>query len=89
LGAAYANAGEREQAQAILKRLEGGKEYVSPGALADLYIALGEREKAFVSLERAFTQHDAQLMWLRVYSGLDPLRSDPRFQDLLRRVGLA
>jgi tetratricopeptide (TPR) repeat protein len=87
LGAAYALAGEREQARAILKRLEARK-YVSPGALAALYVALGERE-ALASLERAYAEHDAQLQWLRVDANLDPLRSDPRFQDLLRRVGFA
>ena len=89
LGAAYALAGEREQARAILKRLEAGKEYVSPEALADLYVALGEREQAFAALERAYAEHDDQLMFLRVDTNLDPLRSDPRFQDLLRRVGFA
>ena len=89
LGAAYAKAGEREQARAILNRLEAGREYVSPGALADLYVALGEREQAFASLERAYAAHDSQLQFLRVDPNLDPLRSDPRFEDLLRRVRLA
>jgi serine/threonine-protein kinase len=88
LGAAYAHAGEREKARAILKRLETGKEYVSPGALADLYAALGEREQALAALERAYAAHDAQLLFLRVDPHLDPLRPDPRFQDLMRRVGL-
>jgi TolB-like protein/DNA-binding winged helix-turn-helix (wHTH) protein/Tfp pilus assembly protein PilF len=89
LGAAYAKAGERAQALAILNRLEARREYVSPGALAVLYVALGEREKAFASLERAYTEHDNQLQFLRIEPNLDPLRSDPRFQDLLRRVGFA
>jgi hypothetical protein len=88
LGAAYAKGGQREKAQAILKRLEARKEYVS-GALVDLYMALGEHEKAFAALERAYAAHDNQLQFLRVNPNLDPLRSDPRFKDLLRRVGLA
>jgi TolB-like protein/DNA-binding winged helix-turn-helix (wHTH) protein/Flp pilus assembly protein TadD len=87
LGAAYAKAGEREKALQILKRLEARKEYVS-GALAALYIALGERERALACLERAYETHDNQLMFLRIDPNLDPLRDDPRFQDLLRRVGL-
>ncbi len=88
LGAAYAKAGEREKAQAILKQLETGKGYVSPGELTVLYTALGEREKAFASLEKAYAAHDSQLMFLKIDPAFDPLRDDPRFQDLLRRVGL-
>jgi eukaryotic-like serine/threonine-protein kinase len=89
LGAAYAKAGERERAQLILKRLEMKKEYISPGELAVLYVALGEQERAFASLERAYALHDSQLQFLGVDPSFDPLRSDPRFQDLMRRVGLA
>jgi tetratricopeptide (TPR) repeat protein len=89
LGAAYAQAGEREQAQAILKRLQTTGGYVSPGELAILYAALGEREQAFASLEQAYAARDPQLQFLGVDPAYDSLRSDPRFQDLLRRVGLA
>jgi hypothetical protein len=88
LGAAYARAGERGRARALLKRLETSKEYVSPGELAVLYAALGEHESAFASLERSYAAHDLQLKYLGVDPALDPLRSDPRFQDLMRRVGL-
>lgn len=87
LGAAYARGGEREKAQAILKKLERSKEYVSPGELAILYIALGDKEAAFQSLEKGFTEQDLQLQYLKVDPAFDPLRDDPRFQDLLRRVG--
>jgi TolB-like protein/DNA-binding winged helix-turn-helix (wHTH) protein/Tfp pilus assembly protein PilF len=88
LGTAYAKAGERGRAQAILKRLETSGSYVSPGELAVLYAALGEREQAFASLERAYAARDSQLQFLRVEPAFDPLRSDRRFQDLLRHVGL-
>ena len=88
LGAAYTNAGEREKAQAILKQLETSEEYVSPGELAILYGALGEREKAFASLEKAYAAHDLQLQFLKVDPAFDSLRDDARFQDLQRRVGL-
>ena len=88
LGMAYASAGEREKAQAILKRLQTTKEYVSPGELAALYAALGEREQAFASLEKAYAVRDPQLQYLGVDRSFDPLRSDPRFADLVRRVGL-
>jgi serine/threonine-protein kinase len=88
LGAAYAKAGERERAQTILKELETSESYVSPGELAILYTALNEREQAFVSLKHAYDTRDAQLQFLVVEPAFDPLRSDPRFQDLLHRVGL-
>lgn len=88
LGAAYAHAGDRQQAQAILKRLETGKAYVSPGELAVLYVALGEREQAFKSLEKGFAARDLQLQFLGVDPSFDSLRADPRFADLMRRVGL-
>jgi serine/threonine protein kinase/Tfp pilus assembly protein PilF len=88
LGAAYARAGDRQRAQAILKRLESGKSYVSPAELAVLYAALGEREQAFKSLEKGFAARDLQLQFLGVDPAFDSLRGDPRFADLMRRVGL-
>jgi tetratricopeptide (TPR) repeat protein len=88
LGAAYARAGERGRARAILDRLQRSEKYVSPGELAVLYTALGEHERAFTSLEKAFTARDLQLQFLGVDPSFDSLRSDPRFADLVRRVGL-
>ena len=88
LGAAYARAGERNKALAILKQLQTSREYVSPCELAVLYIALDQREEAFTSLERAYAERDAGLGALRNERGFDPIRSDPRFINLMRRVGL-
>ena len=88
LGAAYAGAGDHQRAQAILKRLESGERYVSPGELAVLYAALGEREQAFKSLEKGFAARDLQLQFLGIDPAFDSLRDDPRFADLMRRVGL-
>jgi len=88
LGVSYAQAGKREQAQAILKRLQASKDHISPGELAMLYTAMGDREQAFASLEKAYEAHDLQLQYLGVSQEFDPLRADPHFQDLLRRVGL-
>ena len=88
LGHAYAKAGERRKAQAILKRLEQSEEYVSQGELAILYAALGEREQAFASLERAYAAHDLQLQYLGTDPAYDDLRADPRLTALLRRIGL-
>ena len=88
LGAAYAKAGERGKAQEILKRLQTTREYVSPTELAILYAALGQREEAFASLEKAYVAHDLQLATLGIDVSFDSLRDDPRFKDLMRRVGL-
>ncbi len=88
LGAAYAHAGDREKAWAILEQLRTSEKYVSPGELAILHDALGEREQAFASLEKAYAAHDPSLQYLGVEPAFDSLRSDPRFADLVRRVGL-
>jgi eukaryotic-like serine/threonine-protein kinase len=89
LGAAYAHLGERDKARTILERYESGKEYNSPVDLAVLHVALGERDQAFAALENAYAAHDQQLIWLRGEWEFDVLHSDPRFQDLVRRVGLS
>jgi hypothetical protein len=76
------------EAIAILDKLKTTEKYVSPAELAILYGALGDKEKAFASLEKAFTERAFQLTSLKVEPGYDPLRADPRFQDLMVRVGL-
>ena len=88
LGAAAARAGDRTRALAVLQRLRSSKERGSAAELALLLTALGEREQAFASLEDAYRARDIQLQYLGVEPGFDPLRSDPRFADLMRRVGL-
>ena len=88
LGYAYAMSGKRDEALAILKQLKATKEYVSPTGLAVLYAGLGDKEAAFQSLERAYAAHDIPMQYLKVDPHFDSLRSDPRFTDLMRRVGL-
>jgi tetratricopeptide (TPR) repeat protein len=88
LGWALAGAGRRREAQAILDKLKTTKEYVSPAELAALYALLGDKEGAIAQLEKAYAAHDLQLQYLKVATQYDSLRSDPRFQDLVRRVGL-
>ncbi len=87
--AVYFRAGERKKARAILKRVLERRNNIPPGALAPLYALLGEREKTFASLENAYAERDVQLVYLGVDPSFDSLRDDPRFQDLLRRVGLS
>jgi tetratricopeptide (TPR) repeat protein len=88
LGFAYAKAGQRDKARAYLNELQRTKEYVSPTELATLYAALGENDKAFESLEKAYSTHDIQLQYLGVDPFLESLRSDERYPDLMRRLGL-
>jgi tetratricopeptide (TPR) repeat protein len=88
IGYALAKAGRRGEAEALLKELKTTKEYVSPAELAVLYAGLGDKEGALASLEKAYADHDLQLQLLKVDPHLDSLRSEPRFQELIRKVGL-
>ncbi len=65
------------------------KRDVSPVSMAGLYARLGDRDQAFTWLEKAYAKRDTDLQWLKVAPVWDNLRSDPRFPDLLRRVGFA
>jgi len=87
LGAAYAHSGDREKAFEILRQVRSGKEYVSPGELPVLLGALGLKDEAFASFEKAFAVRDLQLSTITGDPAFDPLRNDPRFADLVRRVG--
>jgi len=62
--------------------------YVSPAFVASIYASLGEKDEAFLWLEHAYAERDNWLSFLKVDPRFDTLRSDPRFQDLLRRIGL-
>lgn len=88
LGHAYAVAGKRDEALKILAELkEASKQkYVSPHDMAILYTGLGDKEQAFAQLEMAYQERNAWMMFLKVEPVFDPLRSDPRFADLLRRM---
>lgn len=71
-----------------IKPLETTKEYVSPGELAVLYVGLGDKEHALSALERAYAAHDLQMQFVGIDPHVDPLRSEPRFQELVRKLGL-
>jgi TolB-like protein/DNA-binding winged helix-turn-helix (wHTH) protein/Tfp pilus assembly protein PilF len=87
---AYQRAGYAGALQVLLNDLleKSRHEYVSPLRIAELYTLLGNKDEAFVWLEKAFQEHTGDLMKLNSYPLWDPLRSDRRFKDLVRRVGL-
>jgi len=62
--------------------------YVSAYDIALVHTGLGDKEQAFEWFEKAYQERSAALSWLKVDARLDQLRSDPRFADLIRRVGL-
>jgi predicted Zn-dependent protease len=83
--------GRRAEAEKILRNLEQKSKsaYVSPYMIATVYAGLGEKDKAFEFLERAYQERSLDISWhLRADLRIDNLRSDPRFETLLRRVGL-
>jgi predicted nucleic acid-binding protein len=82
--------GRREDARRILEQLieKSRKRYVAAEVIATVYAALGEKDEAFHWLERAFDEHSASIASFTSTREFRPLRSDPRFVDLLRRIGL-
>lgn len=63
--------------------------YVSPYGVAMVYLGLGENDQAFEWLNRAYEEHAEWVIYLTIDPRLDPLRSDERFKELVRRVGLS
>jgi TolB-like protein/Tfp pilus assembly protein PilF len=90
LGYAYGVAGKKEKAQELLRELEQRFErsYVSPPLVALVYLGLGDRDHAFEWLEKGYALRDNFIVRLNATREFDVLRSDPRFADLKRRVGL-
>jgi TolB-like protein/DNA-binding winged helix-turn-helix (wHTH) protein/Tfp pilus assembly protein PilF len=87
----YAAVGNRGEALKALRKAKQlwKAEYVSPYRIATIYVALGERDEAFKWLEKGVAEYDGQMDYLEMDPIMDPLRSDPRFQDILRRMNFA
>jgi TolB-like protein/Flp pilus assembly protein TadD len=86
----YAVSGKRQEALATLAKLtdESHRNSVPAYAMAIVHAGLGNRDEALQWLDKSYQERDARLVNLKVHPMFDRLRSDPRFQDLLRRIGL-
>jgi len=89
LGYALAKSGQQAEARGLLEELLrlSTQRYVSPGNIALIYNGLGERDQTLAWLEKGYEQRDPKMVFLKVEPKWNNLRADPRFQDLLRRVG--
>jgi TolB-like protein/Tfp pilus assembly protein PilF len=89
LGYVYAVSGRKAEARKILAELQSLSEhrYVPATDTALIYAGLGDKDKAFAWLDKAYEEHSFSLSNLKVEPRFDPLRSDPRFADLLRSIG--
>jgi tetratricopeptide (TPR) repeat protein len=85
---AYALSGQRDEARRILQDLKqpSGKNYVEPWLIALVYVGLGEEDQAMEWLEKAYQNRSHDIVFSKVLPQFDPVRSDPRFRELLRRM---
>jgi serine/threonine protein kinase/tetratricopeptide (TPR) repeat protein len=91
LGHAYAASGKPDEARRIIAQLKetSARSYVAPYNIALIYLGLGDKDQAFAWLERAYQERSSFLvLYMTNDARFDRLRSDPRFADLLRRIGL-
>ena len=90
VGAAYARTGRRGDAENVIRKLNdlAKSEYVSHYYLAIIYASLGDRDRTFAELEKAFDDHDRLCIETKFDFLMDPVRSDPRFKEILKRLNL-
>ncbi|PYS28658.1 MAG: hypothetical protein DMF75_18500, partial [Acidobacteria bacterium] len=90
LGYCYALAGKRAEALAIIKELEErhARGEATGLQLATVYAGLGDKDHAFPWLEKDFQQHTSGLLWVTWWLAFEDLRADPRYADLVHRMGL-
>jgi hypothetical protein len=87
---AYAHTGRRADALRLLGELKKRQQrgYVPAGAFVNAYLGLGDNDQAFAWFERAYEEQFNILIYIKVSRWFDPWRGDPRFQYLVRRIGL-
>jgi TolB-like protein/Tfp pilus assembly protein PilF len=90
LGLAYAVSGQPDQTQKMAASFTAAarQRYIPPTYFGMIYAGLGDKDQAFAWMEKAFAERADGLIWLNVEPMVDPLRDDPRFHDLVRRIGL-
>jgi TolB-like protein/Tfp pilus assembly protein PilF len=90
LGLAYAVSGRKEQTQQVIDAFKAvaGKRYIPPTYFGILYAGMGDKDKCLEWLEKAYQERADLLTWLNVEPMMDDVRSDPRFRDLIKRIGL-
>jgi TolB-like protein/DNA-binding winged helix-turn-helix (wHTH) protein/Tfp pilus assembly protein PilF len=88
LASVYGLAGRKPEAMKLIDELKerSREHYVSDAVFVEAYIGVGEKDEAVARLERAFEEHDQWMVDIKSYLGWDALRSDPRFQALVRRM---
>jgi len=86
----YARGGRTEEARKILEALviEARTRYVSPALFASIYFELGERDEAFCWVERAYRERSNYVAYIAIDDSFDAVRTDTRYPNLLRRIGL-
>jgi len=87
---AYAHAGRRREALRLVDELKRRQQtsYVPAHPFVEAYLGLGDNEQALVWLERAYQEQSNIVQLIKVHPYFDPLREDPRFKDLIHKVGL-
>jgi tetratricopeptide (TPR) repeat protein len=88
LGLALGVCGREAEARAVLERLRRSERYVLPTSIAHIHFGLGEIDAAFEWFDRAVEERDQMMMPILSYAHFDPIRNDPRFAALLRKMKL-
>ncbi len=90
VGIAYAKAGRRDKAEEMITRFReiAKTQYIATCRIASIHVALGDRDKAFEELDKAFEVRDWELYRLNADTYWIPLRDDPRFKEMLKRLNL-
>ena len=90
LAGAYAAWGKKDEARRVLAELteQAGKHYVCPYEVATIHAGLGDKESTLQWLEKGYQEPADCMPWARSDAKLDGLRGDPRFEDLMRRMGI-